>query len=317
MKVLRTPDERFADLPEYPFEPNYVDLDDFEGGILRMHYVDTGPKDAPVVLMLHGEPSWSYLYRKMIPPVAAAGFRVVAPDLIGFGRSDKPVRQRDYSFPRHVAWLSAFLEKTGLLGITLVCQDWGGLTGLRLVAESPDRFARVVAANTILPGFPRTGAAMGKVADRKTLLRALGGFGTWYLFSQLNPFWTAGQVLQMGTVKPISQPAVEAYDAPYPTRAYMAGARVFPRLVPTDMAANRVAWEALRRFDKPFLCAFSSADPIMAPLAGIFPAIIPGCKGQPHTTIRKAGHFLQEDQGERLADVVIDFAKPELSRSRD
>lgn len=307
MKSLRTPDERFENLPAYPFRPNYLMVDDAEGGELRMHYLDEGPKDAPVALMLHGEPSWSYLYRKMVPIVAEAGYRVVAPDLIGFGRSDKPTKQGDYTHTRHVQWVGALLDKLDLRNITLVCQDWGGLIGLRLVADHGERFAGVVAANTMLPHFSMS--AVSDVIGLKEKLTTAFGFGSWYALSQLHPWWKAGNIVQLGTATKLSDEVRAAYDAPYPSRAHMAGARVFPRLVPSEPVENRAAWEKLRHWEKPFLCAFSDKDPIMSPLAGIFPALIPGARGRSHTTIRGAGHFLQEDKGEELAQVVADFMK--------
>ena len=307
MEFLRTPDERFSNLPGFAFAPHYVQVDDAEGGSLRLHYLDEGPTDAPVVLMLHGEPSWSFLYRKMIPIVTAAGYRVIAPDLIGFGKSDKPTQRTDYTYQRHVDWVRSLLQQLGLKDMTLVCQDWGGLIGLRLAAEEPALFARIVAANTILPGFPmgdpRVKAVFGPVAKLRTTL----GFGSWFTFSQVVPRWTAGLVITMGTARRMPRDVRRAYDAPYPDHRYMAGARVFPRLVPSDMANNKAAWRQLVRWEKPFLCAFSDKDPVMSAMAGILPAIVPGCAGQPHTTIRNGGHFLQEDQGEDLAQVVVDF----------
>lgn len=309
MQILRTPDERFTALPDFPFAPHYAMIDDSEGGELRMHYLDEGDAGAPVILLLHGEPSWSYLYRKMIPVLVAAGYRTIVPDLIGFGRSDKPVSKSDYSHARHVWWVGSLLKRLQLRNITLVCQDWGGLIGLRLVAAQPNLFARVVAANTMLPGFPLNYPPLKHAFDFKRKVRTALGFGTWYAFSQLNPFWTAGFVLEMGTTSMLSPEERAAYDAPYPDRDYMAGARVFPALVTSDMRANAAAWKELMLWNKPFLCAFSDKDPIMSALAEVFPALIPGCSGQAHTTIRNAGHFLQEDQGEALAVVVAKFMR--------
>lgn len=309
MKYLRTPDDCFADLEGYAFSPHYLMVDDMEGGELRLHYLDEGHPDAPVVLMLHGEPSWSYLYRKMIPVVVKAGYRVIAPDLIGFGRSDKPTEQSDYTHVRHVQWIGSLLTQLQLKNITLVCQDWGGLIGLRLVAERAEDFARVVAANTMLPAFPMKSPALKPVFSAWKKLRATVGFGAWYSFSQLYPSWTAGFVLQMGTAVKMSPAVKAAYNAPYPSQEYMAGARVFPRLVPSDMRNNAQAWKKLVQWQKPFLCAFSDKDPIMSSMAGVFPALIPGCAGQAHTTIKNGGHFLQEDQGEELAQVVVKFIK--------
>lgn len=309
MQSLRTPDERFLDLPGFDFRPHYAMVPDFEGGELRMHYLDEGPRDAPVLLMLHGEPTWCYLYRKMIPVAVAAGFRVIAPDLIGFGRSDKPTRQSDYSHQGHVRWVGTLLTQLGLRDMVLVCQDWGGLIGLRLAAAQPDFFAGILAANTMLPGFPLRHPALQDVFGRWRRLRTTLGFGGWFAFSQLHPSWQAGFVVRLGTARKLPPAVQAAYDAPFPGQDYMAGARVFPRLVPSDMATNKVAWKQLLQWEKPFRCAFSDKDPIMSAMAGVFPALIPGAQGQPHTTIGQAGHFLQEDAGEELGRVAVDFAR--------
>lgn len=292
MEILRTPDDRFANLAAYPFAPHYVDA-----GSLRMHYVDEGPPTAAPVLLLHGEPSWSYLYRKMIPILAAAGHRVVAPDLVGFGRSDKPVRQEDYTYQRHVDWVRGVIEQLDLRDITLVGQDWGGLIGLRLAAEHNERFARIVAANTFLP-----------TGDRP----AGDAFLAWRRYSQETPDFHAGGIVRGGCVTDLPPEVVAAYDAPFPDDRYKAGARRFPVLVPISpddpaAAPNRKAWEALRRWTKPFLTAFSDSDPITSGADRVLQQEIPGASGQPHTTIPKAGHFLQEDNGERLAGVIVDF----------
>ena len=292
MHVLQTPDARFRDLPGWTFPPRYVRV-----GGLRIHYVEAGPADAPPVLLLHGEPSWSYLYRKMIPPIAAAGLRAIAPDLVGFGRSDKPARRRDYTYARHVAWLRGFIEALDLRGTTLICQDWGGLIGLRLAAENEARFARIVAANTALP----TGDAPPGRA-----------FRLWRLFSQLAPRLPIGRIVGAGCATGLAPAVVAAYDAPFPGERYKAGARQFPLLVPTSpddpaAAANRWAWALLARWEKPFLTAFSDGDPITRGAERPMQERIPGARGQPHTIIRGAGHFLQEDRGEELARVAIDF----------
>ncbi|HZQ29112.1 MAG TPA: haloalkane dehalogenase [Acidimicrobiales bacterium] len=295
MDALRTPDERFTGLPGYAFEPHYVQVPDGEGGELRIHYVDEGPADGQPVLLLHGEPSWSYLYRKMIPVLTAAGQRAVAPDLVGFGRSDKPAKRTDYTYQRHVDWLrAALVDGLDLRHITLVCQDWGGL---RLVAEHPDRFDRVVAANTFLPTGERDPGE---------------AFLAWQKFSQEVPELPVGRIVNGGCVSDLPPEVVAAYDAPYPDESYKEGARQFPLLVPTrpdDPAsdANRKAWEVLHGWDKPFLTAFADSDPITRGADRHLQEQIPGAKGQPHTTIEGAGHFLQEDQGERLAEVVVAF----------
>nr|WP_298113418.1 haloalkane dehalogenase [uncultured Pseudomonas sp.] len=297
MEFLRTPDSRFANLPGYAFSPHYLMVDDGEGGQLRAHYLDEGPAAADPLLLMHGEPSWSYLYRKMIPILVAAGHRVIAPDLIGFGRSDKPTRREDYSYQRHVGWMQSVLDQLQLERITLVCQDWGGLLGLRLVAAHPERFARVVAANTMLPtGDHNPGEA----------------FKNWQKFSQEVPVFPAGGVIKGGTINPLPQAVVDAYDAPYPDERYKEGARQFPLLVPTTpdnpaSAANRAAWQVLGQWQKPFLTAFSDSDPVTAGGDKVMQKLIPGTRGQAHTTIVGAGHFLQEDQGEQLAETVVRF----------
>ena len=299
MKALRTPDERFKDLPGYPFAPLYLDVPSGDGGRLRMHYVDEGPRDDEVVLMLHGEPSWSYLYRKMIPIVTGAGFRAVAPDLIGFGRSDKPSERSDYTYQRHVDWMKALVTGLDLRRITLVCQDWGGLIGLRVAIEDASRFLRIVAANTFLPtGDQPPGKA----------------FFQWRDFSQSVPELPVGMLLQTATVTELTPVVMAAYDAPYPDESFKAGARQFPMLVPAapdDPAApaNRAAWKGLEQWRKPFLCAFSDSDPITGGLDKIFLERVPGTRGQPHTTIQGGGHFLQEDKGEELAQVVVRFMR--------
>jgi haloalkane dehalogenase len=296
--VLRTPDERFADLPGFAFAPHYTEVADGEGGRLRVHHLDEGPAGGPVVLLLHGEPSWSYLYRTMIPVLVEAGLRCVAPDLVGFGRSDKPSRREDYTYARHVEWMrEALFDNLDLSGVTLVCQDWGGLIGLRLVGEHPQRFARVVAANTGLP-----------TGDRP-LTEA---FLDWQRFSQESPVFPIGRLVAGGCAVAPPDEVVAAYDAPFPDDSYTAGARIFPSLVPTTpddpaAAANEKAWSTLAGFERPFLTAFSDGDPITRGGHKIFQRTVPGAQGQPHTTIEGGGHFLQEDKGPELARVVADF----------
>jgi haloalkane dehalogenase len=294
VKVLRTPDERFASLPDFPFEPHYVETADG----LRVHHLDEGPPGAAPVLLLHGEPSWSFLYRKMIPVLAAAGHRCVAPDLVGFGRSDKPSEQDDYTYQRHVDWMAEVVfDRLDLRDITLFGQDWGGLVGLRLLAAEPDRFARVVVANTGLP----TGDRPPNEA-----------FLAWQTFSRESPDFPIGRIVSNGCATKLTDDVVAAYDAPFPDDTFTAGARRFPSLVPTstdDPAhdANTKAWEVLRTFDRPFLCAFSDRDPVTKGGERQFVGHVPGTAGQPHTTIEGAGHFLQEDAGEALARVIVDF----------
>jgi len=295
MKILRTPDSRFEALPDYPFAPHYITLHK-QGGDLRLHYVDEGPRHAPPVLMLHGEPSWSYLYRKMISGLVAKGHRAIAPDLIGFGKSDKPSEQSDYTYERHVAWMSDWLKAMNLTRITLFCQDWGGLIGLRLVAAFPDRFARVVVANTGLP----IGAGM------------TDGFKQWLTFSQTVPELPVGEILAMGTKNGLSDAVKAAYVAPFPDETFKACARRFPALVPitpehASVAENKAAWQVLSSFEKPFLTAFSDSDPVTKGGERVFQERVPGAKGQPHVTIKNAGHFLQEDAPDDLVDVIHNF----------
>ena len=296
MRALRTPDARFANLPDFPYEPRYVDVP-FGGEPVRMHYLDEGPKSGPLVLALHGEPSWCFLYRKVIARLVARGIRVVAPDLVGFGRSDKPSERADYTYARHVDSMAAFLAAVDVRDATLLCQDWGGLIGLRAVAERGDRFSRVVAANTGLP-----------TGDQKLS----GAFSAWQAFSQSVPEFPAGVIIRTGCATPLAPEVIAAYDAPFPDETFKAGARQFPLLVPTtpdDPAApaNRAAWEALSRWEKPFLCAFSDSDPVTKGADAPMREKIPGAAGQPHVTIAGAGHFLQEDKGAELADVVAAF----------
>ncbi|MCH7899136.1 MAG: haloalkane dehalogenase [Proteobacteria bacterium] len=294
MKALRTPDERFENLAGFDFEAHYVDIDG-----LRMHYVDEGPRDGEVVLLLHGEPSWSYLYRKMIPPLADAGLRVIAPDLIGFGKSDKPAKKTDYSFEIHVDWMRQFIESLNLTGINLFCQDWGSLIGLRVAAENEDRFARIALGNGGLP------------TGDQDMPRA---FLIWRAFALYSPWFPIGRILQSGTIGQLSSDEVAAYDAPFPSSKYKAAARAFPALVPTttnDPAteANRAAWKVFERWEKPFLTTFSNRDPITRGGQNAWQEKVPGAKGQAHVRIKNAGHFLQEDKGEELAAVLIRFIR--------
>ncbi|MEJ2711052.1 MAG: haloalkane dehalogenase [Anaerolineales bacterium] len=297
MKILRTPDDRFANLPDFPFEPHYVEVPAGDGDRLRIHYLDEGPLDADPVLLLHGEPSWSFLYRKMIPTLVAAGFRTVAPDLVGLGRSDKPADPDDYTYLRHVDWMTHFLETLNLQKITLLCQDWGGLIGLRLATETEARFVRLVAANTGLP-----------TGDQKMP----EAFLRWQEFSRRVSRLPIGRIIREGCVTKLPPEVVAAYEAPFPDESYKAGARIFPQLVPTTpdnpaSEANRRAWQVLRRWEKPFLTAFSDSDPITARGELIFQRLVPGAKGQPHVKIEGAGHFLQEDKGPYLARIIVDF----------
>lgn len=299
MKVLRTPDSRFENLPGYNFAPHYVEVPSGDGGSLRMHYIDEGPRDAEVVLMLHGEPSWCYLYRRMVPIITGAGYRAVAPDLIGFGRSDKPTPREEYTYQRHVDWTTEFVKALDLRRITLICQDWGGLIGLRIAAENPERFSRICAANTFLP-----------TGDRP----AGEAFMRWREYSQRVPDFDAGWIVNSGCTTDLPEEIRDAYRAPFPDDEYKEGARQFPTLVPISpddpaVPANRKAWEVLSQWQKPFLTAFGDSDPITRGADRAFQAMVPGTKGQPHTTIAGGGHFIQEDRGEELAQVVVNWMK--------
>ena len=287
-EYLRTPDSCFEKLPNYPFKPNYLDV-----GGPRMHYLDEGPKDADPILMLHGEPTWSYLYRHMIPICTAAGHRVIAPDLIGFGKSDKPSKIEDYSYQSHMDWLLALVEHLDLRNITLVCQDWGSLLGLRLAAEHEARFKAIVVGNGMLP----TGEE--KVPQ---------AFKLWRAFALNSPWFPISRVVEFGSFKSLSKDERRAYDAPFPTKKFKAGTRAFPALVPITpnnpaSAANKAAWEVLKNWNKPFLTTFSNGDPITRGGDKFMQSRIPGSKGLPHVTL-KGGHFLQEDAGTEFATAV-------------
>lgn len=301
MEFLRTPDDRFVDLPDFAFEPRYVEVPAGDGsGTARLAYLDEGPADGEVVLCLHGEPSWSFLYRHMIPVLVSAGLRVVAPDLIGFGRSDKPSVRTDCTYQRHLDWLrAAVFDGLDLQAVTLVCQDWGGLLGLRLVGEHPERFARVVASNTFLPTGDRNPG---------------DAFFAWQRFSQEVPELPVGAIINGATTTDLSPEVIAGYDAPFPDETYKEAARQFPLLVPASpddpaSAANRAAWDTLARFDRPFLCAFGDADPITRGADRVLEADIAGAQGQPHTTIAGGGHFVQEDRGPELAAVVVELVR--------
>lgn len=292
MNVLRTPDERFAGLADWPFAPHYATVVDADGTALRLHYVDEGPPNGAPVLLLHGEPSWSYLYRKIIPALVAKGHRVLAPDLIGFGRSDKPASRGDYTYERHVAWMAQWLAQTELSGITLFCQDWGGLIGLRLVAAFPEAFAGVVAANTGLP----VGTGWTE------------GFKAWLDFSQAVPQMPIGVIVNGGAGRDLTPAEIAAYDAPFPDETYKEGARQFPLLVPVtashaSIVENQAAWKVLERFDKPFLTAFSDGDAVTRGGEKAFQERVPGARGQPHVTLH-GGHFVQEDSPAEIAALL-------------
>lgn len=293
-QVLRTPESRFVDLPDFAYTPHYTDV----GGV-RIAHIDEGSRDAPTVLLMHGEPTWSFLYRKMIPVLVAAGLRVVAPDLVGFGRSDKPAHKSDYSYLNHVQWMSTWMQANDLQGITLFCQDWGSLIGLRMVAQAPERFARIVLANGGLP------------TGMEQVPRA---FKIWRAFSMFSPWFPIGRIVKTGCVAGLSPQEVAAYDAPFPSRRYKVAARVFPGFVPTtpqdpERQNNERAWEMFKRWEKPFLTLFSNRDPVTRGGYKIWQQLVPGAQGQPHAITRNAGHFLQEDKGVEVAHAIVAFIK--------
>lgn len=298
MQIVRTPEDRFADLPDFGYQPHYAQVPDGAGGALRIAWVEAGPPDGEVVLCLHGEPSWSFLYRTMMPVLAAAGLRVVCPDLVGFGRSDKPVRRTDHSYARHLEWLRALIfDELGLSGVTVVGQDWGGLLGLRLAAEQPADFARIVAANT---GLPTGDHPMPEV---------------WHRFRaaiESAPDLDVARFVQSGCRTRLSPAVLAGYDAPFPDESHLAGPRAMPGLVPitpTDpaSAANRAAWQVLEELALPMLVAFSDGDPITAGMAPILKRRAAGARGVEHPVITGAGHFLQEDAGPELASEIVRF----------
>lgn len=293
-RILRTPEERFANVPDFPYRPRWTEVDG-----LRIAHVDEGPASASPVLLLHGEPTWSFLYRKMIPVLAAAGHRVIAPDLVGFGRSDKPASAADYSYLNHVQWMSSWLQANDLRGITLFCQDWGSLIGLRMAAQMPERFDRIVLGNGGLP----TGAT--------PMPRA---FLIWRAFARWSPVFPIGRIVNAGCVTKLQPAEIAAYDAPFPDSRYKIAARLFPGFVPAapddpERANNERAWEAFRRWKKPFLTLFGSHDPITRGGERMWQQQVPGAQGQPHEIIRGAGHFLQEDKGPEIAQAVARFIR--------
>lgn len=301
MDIARTPDDRFATITDWPYAPVYtnVNINDGSNDTLRIHHVDEGPRDAhETILLMHGEPSWGYLYRHMMKIHIAAGHRVVVPDLVGFGRSDKPMKTSDYTYERHVDWMCQWFVANNLSNVTLVCQDWGGLIGLRIATAFPDKFSRLVISNTGLPDGERP------MSD---------AFLAWQKFSQEVPEFNVGKLMQGGcTTAPLDPAVVAAYDAPFPDDSYKAGARIFPTLTPHSPQhpsgiANAAAWEVLRTFTKPVLTAFSDGDPVTRGGHAIFQREIPGAQGQPHTTIVGGGHFVQEDKGPEFAAIVNDF----------
>ena len=304
--IFRTPESRFEGLQDYPFEPNYRQI-----GGYRVHYLDEGPPDGETLLLLHGEPTWSYLYRKMIPVFTAAGYRVVAPDLVGFGKSDKPASRSDYSYPMQVDLMLQLVRELDLRDVTFFGQDWGGLIGLRVVAAEPERFARVVVSNTGLPsaagirgliGYPLAKLAVWwQGAITLDELRENVTFLRWMAYSHYVEDLPIGEIMRfIGADDAVR----EAYEAPFPDVRYKAGAMAMPYLVPSQLRENEVAWKVFEAWDKPFLVAFTDSDPITRGLEKTFLERVPTAE---NVTIEGAGHFVQEDAGEALAKLMLDF----------
>jgi haloalkane dehalogenase len=300
-RILRTDEARFSGL-DFPFVPRFVELHDRAFGALRMATVDEGPREAPVALLLHGEPTWSYLYRRIIPRIVAAGFRAVAPDFIGFGRSDKLAARSDYSYAAFVGWLREFIESLDLSRVTLVCQDWGGPIGLSVLAAVPQRFAAVLAANTLLPNCePPPRGISGWPGET---------IENWAAYAASASELQVSAIIGAVSLRPLSAVALRAYDAPFPDASYQAAALAFPPLIPIrpqmpGVAENRRVWAFLDKFERPFVTAFSDGDATTAPWAEVFRRRVPGAAAQPHPVIAGAGHFLQEDAGEALAEVLV------------
>jgi haloalkane dehalogenase len=313
-EFVRTPDDRFSGLAGYPFEPNYVSVQAKGVDALRMHYVDAGPGDGPVVLLLHGQPTWSYLYRTVMPVLTDRGLRAIAPDNIGFGRSDKPTDRTDYTYRRHVQWMTSFVDTLDLRDVTLVVQDWGGPIGLSTLAARPERFARVVASNTVLHTSDPTlagkltwanhGTGDGRVVLEESLL-------DYVQYCQRAPELVASTFLY-GASGPLAPEVLAAFDAPFPDQRHSAGLRQMTALIPlspNDPGAGigRATTEALEGWDRPFLTAYSDADPATRGWETVFQERVPGAAGQPHRTIAGAGHFVQEDKGEELGHIIAAF----------
>jgi len=312
-EVIRTPDDRFANLPDYPFEPNYIESLGY-----RVHYIDEGPKDGEVILLMHGQPSWSYLYRHMIPPLAENGYRVIVPDLVGFGKSDKPLEQSDHTYQMHVDVMTTFLRDLELQSVTLFAQDWGGLIGLRMVAEEPERFARIMLSNTGLPaasgvagwmGYPLFRIAVWREGEPDSFADDDGfEFTRWVAWARSVPNFDYDALFQSGTTRELSPEELAGYTAPFPDEAYQAAPRVFPYMLPSQLRQNGKAMrEVFANWDKPFLTAFSDSDPVTAGLDAIWLDTVPGSANQPHTTIKDGAHFVQEDQPEDLVQLLIQF----------
>ena len=354
MQILRTPDSRFENLADYPFAPHYTTIQTEDGSELRIHHLDEGPADGPLVLCMHGQPVWSYLYRKVIPYLTAAGMRVIAPDLVGYGKSDKPAAREDYSYERQVEWMGAWLNANDFSNITFFGQDWGGLIGLRMIVNDADRFDRVVISNTGLPYNPdvpgsvvkevenfRANAPTPSLAEMQKNISSMDSngqpaqrFAYWQKWCWENEDMPIGFIMSMmmerpskpmqvlkfllhklGVVSPLPSPLAKAYEAPFPDASYKMGPRAMPSQVPTlptspSLEEQRKAWEFFDAFNKPFLCAFADNDPVTRAMEPVFKKRVPGAQGQPHRTIKKGGHFVQENAPDQVAQAIIDLIRP-------
>jgi haloalkane dehalogenase len=328
LEIIRTPESRFENLKDYPFNPHYVEVDAGDGAQLRMHYLDEG--EGEVILALHGQPSWSYLYRKMIPPMVKAGYRVIAPDLVGFGKSDKPTDRASFTYANHVFWMKGFIEALDLNDVTLIGQDWGSLIGFRLLAENQERFARVVAANGGLPDGAGVPEEMS--AQLHEMLKATPALSAPEMFAKLSgpmedrppfmywvrhcdeyPDFHPAEVMKL-SLNHCDDEEYRAWAAPFPSEEYMAGPRQFPSLVPIipdnpAIAANRAAWKVLESLEKPWITAYGDSDPVTRGAEKRFIDTVPGARGQAHTILAGAGHFIQDDAGEALASIIDQFIR--------
>lgn len=312
-ETIRTPDARFENLADYPFSPNYMDVEGY-----RIHYVDEGPQDGELILLMHGQPSWSYLYRHMIPLLTGAGYRVIAPDLVGFGKSDKPLKQTDHSYQMHVDVMTAFAGQLDLQNVTLFAQDWGGLIGLRMVAEDPDRYDRIMISNT---GLPAAGGLRGWIGypmirwqvwrEGKPDSISDGGefrFTRWIAWAMHSDNFDLSTLFQGATTRTLTEDELAAYAAPFPNEDYKAAIRVFPYLVPSQLRQNqKVMDEFYANWDKPFLTAFGDSDAVTAGGERVWQDTVPGASDQPHTIIKDGNHFIQEDKPEELVGLLLAF----------
>ncbi|MEO1662033.1 MAG: haloalkane dehalogenase [Pseudomonadota bacterium] len=312
-ETIRTPEDRFVDLKDYPFAPNYIEIEGY-----RIHYIDEGATDGETILLMHGQPSWSYLYRHMIPLLTAEGYRVIAPDLVGFGKSDKPLKQTDHNYQMHIDVMTEFAAILDLQEVTLFAQDWGGLIGLRMVAEAPDRYARIMLSNTGLPaagglrgwlGFPLIKFSVWREGKPESLDdNGEFRFTRWIAFARHAESFDIPSIFQGGTTRTLSEAELAGYAAPFPDARYQAATRIFPYLVPSQLRQNqKVMDEVYANWDKPFLTAFGDSDPVTSGGDLLWQETVPGAAGQPHTTIIGGHHFIQEDKPEELVEILTAF----------